>query len=1006
MNSSEHTDHRHDHEKGVLGPISRRSFLAASGFSLAGLLAAGCERPPVQKAIPHLDQPEGATPGVADWYASVCEGCSAGCGTLVKVRDGRPIKIEGLPSHPISHGGLCAIGQALPIGLYDSRRPRAPRLSGAASSWQAVDARVISELDAIRARGGRMVMLTGTVTSPSLQRAIDGFLARFAEGRHIVLESRSHAALLDAHADMFGIRTIPRYQFDHADVVASFEADLLGTWISPVEYTKGCTAARTPDADPPRMSHLAQIESVLSITGGRADARLCAAPHDVHAALRALHAAIAGRAGHTVSAPVLASDARRFIDTLADRLWNARGGALVVCGRNDPDMQHATCAINALLGAVGTTLHLDAPSRQAMAGDADRAWLVDALRARRIDALVVHNCNPVHTLAEGREVAGLLKGIPLVVSLSTDDDETTACAGVHCPDHHPLEHWSDAEAVHGVYAVAQPAIMPLGRTRSVLETLSAWSGAPVDARSFVQETCRMHVHPHAGNGQSFDTFWEQLLAAGFVSYAPAPPSRTAARIDPATWSPKTAPRAAARTGDAFDLVLIDTVAMREARHAHNPWLHELPDPVTKITWDNVALLAPATARTLGVADGDIVRISRSNAGEATVEVPALVLPGMAERVVAVALGYGRRGTDRFADVGPRWFESRPTVARGATVGSNAAPLTMWHEGYVSYVVPVAVARTGRRSDLGRTQEQTALTAPADRGHLVHETTLAALLSGAAASHDTAGTAHAQPPARRDMAPGPPPEQPSMWPERDTSRGHRWAMAIDLTACTGCSACVVACQVENNIPVVGRDEVRRNREMHWIRIDRYIDGEGSAARMSMMPMMCQQCGNAPCETVCPVLATVHSEEGLNQQVYNRCVGTRYCANNCPYKMRRFNWFDYAHADVMANLVLNPDVTVRERGVMEKCTFCVQRIEAGKIDATRRGTALADGDIRTACEQSCPADAIVFGDINDATGRVAAHAARPRSWRVLEELNVRPSVHYAALVRNSNEEPSHE
>jgi Fe-S-cluster-containing dehydrogenase component len=682
----------------------------------------------------------------------------------------------------------------------------------------------------------------------------------------------------------------------------------------------------------------------------------------------------------------------------------------VLCGRNDREMQRTACTINILLGNIGTTVDLAHPSRETAARDDDRAWLLAQLRDRTIDALFIHNTNPVHTLAGADDIRASLRTLPLVVALSQDADETAAVAHIHCPDHHPLEHWSDAEAVHGLYGVAQPMIHPLGDTRSVLVSLAEWSGAPADERTLVRETCRTRVHARTAGAGDFDRFWDALVARGFIEYAAAPVAAARPRLDASVWRP-VAP-ASPVAADALDLVLIDTVAMREPRHAHNPWLHELPDPVTKITWENVALVAPATAARLGLSDGDVVRIRRAG-GAVPVEAPVLALPGMAAQVVALALGYGRAGTDRFADVGPRWLEARPTVDRGATVGSNAAPLAPLQEGHVAYVGSVSLARTGARRDLGRTQEQTALTEPADRGHLVRETSLAALLAGgasAAGAHGAHAPAHAAPATTADttVAHGaghaPPADPPSMWPEPDRSKGHRWAMAIDLTACTGCSACVVACQVENNIPVVGRDEVRRNREMHWLRIDRYIDGEESAARMSMMPMLCQQCAHAPCETVCPVLATVHSEEGLNQQVYNRCVGTRYCANNCPYKMRRFNWFDYAHADVLANLVLNPDVTVRERGVMEKCTFCVQRIEQGKIAASRRGTPMADGEINTACAQSCPADAIVFGDINDPHSRVAARAASARSWRALEELNVRPSVHYATLVRNTEGDPA--
>jgi molybdopterin-containing oxidoreductase family iron-sulfur binding subunit len=434
--------------------------------------------------------------------------------------------------------------------------------------------------------------------------------------------------------------------------------------------------------------------------------------------------------------------------------------------------------------------------------------------------------------------------------------------------------------------------------------------------------------------------------------------------------------------------------MLDGRHAHNAWLHELPDPVTKVTWDNYACLSPAAAARLGIEDGDLVRIELGKGASAkSLELPALIQPGQHDSVVAVALGYGRVDTERFARIGPRWVFGRTSVGADGRVGGNAAPLALLADGLIRFERSSArIVRTGEKHELASTQEHHSLSAPqnvaprrAELRPIVQETTLAALVSGieehtAKLGHDT---------------------HPDLWPDDHPPTGHRWAMAIDLSACTGCSACVVACQAENNIPVVGKDEVRRKREMHWLRVDRYYADHGGGVDVAFQPMMCQHCDTAPCETVCPVLATVHSEEGLNQQIYNRCVGTRYCANNCPYKVRRFNWFDYPREDRLQNLVLNPDVTVRSRGVMEKCTFCVQRIQEAKIEARRKGERLADGAIRTACEQSCPAGAIIFGDLNDPGSRIAKLAASGRAYRVLEEFNFRPAVHYLKLVRNRQE-----
>jgi molybdopterin-containing oxidoreductase family iron-sulfur binding subunit len=443
-------------------------------------------------------------------------------------------------------------------------------------------------------------------------------------------------------------------------------------------------------------------------------------------------------------------------------------------------------------------------------------------------------------------------------------------------------------------------------------------------------------------------------------------------------------------GDALALILYPKAGILDGRGALNPWLQELPDPITKVTWDNYACLSPSRAGALGVGEGDVVRVEAADGGGGAVELPVCLQPGQHDEVVAIALGYGRAGTERFATVGPRWIDARPTVGDDGRVGRSAAPLARLAGGERRDAgVPVRVAPTGTRRPLAATQSHHRITVPPHlaptgglRRPIVQEATLAAY------KQDPSAGSHGHGEAAEDL-----------WPKDHEATGSRWRMVIDLTACTGCSACVIACQAENNVPVVGRDEVLRHREMHWMRIDRYYaDRPDGGVDVIQQPMLCQHCENASCEVVCPVLATVHSDEGLNQQIYNRCVGTRYCANNCAYKVRRFNWFDYPREDRLQNLVLNPDVTVRSRGVMEKCSFCVQRLQDAKAEARRRGVPLEDGAARTACEQSCPAQAITFGDARDPDSRVAALLHDPRHFRVLEEINVRPSVGYLTLVRN--------
>ena len=888
-----------DDEDDGRNDVDRRDFLKLAGFSLAAVGVTACSRPVVDKAIPYLTAPEEIVPGRAYYMASTCHGCPARCGILVKCRDGRPIKIEGNPDHPLSRGGVCAVGQAMVLGLYDSHRLGGPLLLGKQATWNAVDALVAQKLaDAKRVR-----VVSSTLASPTTKRVIDEFLSRFEDGKYVVYDAMSCSAIADAHEQTHGMRTLPHYRFDKADVVVSIDADFLGTWISPVEFTKQRSAHRAWHA---------QLEPRMSVTGSNADQRLRIDPRDIGAILS--HLAGVG------------SYKPQILDRLVARLQSAKGRSLVVCGSNRIEDQLLVNHINESLGNYGATIDIEAPSNQRQGSDAP-------IDFAGVDAVFVLACNPVYDLPNGDAIGKLLASVPLVVTFASHPDETSKFAHAICPDHHPLESWNDSEPVAGVYAVTQPAIAPLRNTRSAIESFAAWSGKPAKAYDLIKNAFK-------GN-------WDQTLNDGFDAgpalSRPRPPERRPHIPSPVTRHPS----------PGYALVLYPTVAMLDGRHAHNAWLHELPDPISKVTWDNYACLSPDTAKKLGVSDGDVVRVN-------DVELPAFIQPGQHDNVVAIAIGYGRIGTDRFAKIGPKWLLGRTYLHPGESVGKRVVQLP----------ATVKLAKTGRRVDLASTQ--------------LHNTMEGRPLTQPATSHQQPAT--------------------SLWPAKQVGE-HKWALAIDLAKCTGCSACVIACQAENNVPVVGKDEVVREREMHWIRIDRYYAGEGDDVEAVHQPMMCAHCGNAPCESVCPVLATVHSSDGLNQQVYNRCVGTRYCANNCPYKVRRFNWFDYPHDDRLANLVLNPDVAVRSRGVMEKCSMCAQRIEEARIEARQKGIRIPDGAIRMACEQSCPADAIVFGDLNDPKSAIGKARRDPRHFRLLEELNVDPAVGYLARQQpvTSNQEP---
>jgi molybdopterin-containing oxidoreductase family iron-sulfur binding subunit len=942
---------------------SRRDFLSLMGFTLGAAGVSAC-RAPVQNAIPMPTAAE-AVPGVSSWYATTCGGCSSACSLLVKQRDGRPIKIEGNAQSALFGGGVCATGQATVLSLYDDGRLPGPRWQGRPARWSEIDERVATHLAEAERDRRPVVLLSGTITSPSTRALVAEFGARFPGFRHVTYDAVSASALRVANGQCFGKAVVPHYRFDRAKVIVGLEADFLGTWLSPVEFSRAYREGR--GAEEARSLHV-QCESGLSVTGSNADLRVAVPPSALGAVASALLGRIASRAGASEVAPSHDPIDPRTLDRVADALWSHRGQSLVVSARNDVALQTVVNALNAALGNIGKTIELSRPSLQRQGDDPAVAALIDDLASGAVHTLILYGVNPAYDHPQRARFLEGLARVALSISFADRADETGAHVHALCPDHHFLEAWGDAEPVESHLGLAQPTIAPLRDTRAAQESLLRWMGQPSDYYAYLRAFWRRRIFPRTGEQVSFDEFWDRSLQQGVVDL-PRAPREEAAKIGigctaPARKLAEANLRTRAGAGGSYELHLCESVPLRDGRHANNPWLQELPDPITKVTWGNCAAVSPQLARHLEVKEGDVLSIK---SGSAEIALPVFIQPGQDGRTVSVALGYGRDKAGR--------------VASG--VGANAFPLMPLVGGFRADFVPgVTLRKTGRHVALATTQSHFSM----EGRPIVLETTPHELRLSAERSREA------------------PEALPTLWADRPHGE-HRWGMAIDLDACTGCSACVVACQAENNVPVVGKDQVQRTRIMHWIRIDRYYHGDEEDPRTVHQPMMCQHCGHAPCETVCPVLATSTSSEGLNQQVYNRCIGTRYCANNCPYKVRRFNWYEYANdpdfdfhmKSPLGRMVLNPDVTVRSRGVMEKCTLCVQRIQLGKNLALQGKRSIADGDIQTACQQTCPSQAIVFGDLMDPASRVSRLLAGPRAYRVLDELGTRPNVGYLKKVR---------
>ncbi|MGI4727300.1 MAG: TAT-variant-translocated molybdopterin oxidoreductase [Janthinobacterium lividum] len=963
----------------------RRDFLKALGFGVGAVTLAACQKVPVHKSIPYLIKPEEVTPGVANYYTSSYNGQAI----LVKTREGRPIKVEGNPDDLIGKGSLDAQAQASVLDLYDATRLQNPMLNGDESSWDAIDKFVTGQLNAIGARGKKIRIVASTVHSPSTKEVIASFTTKFPSTKLINYDAISYTGIIQANQNSFGKAVLPHYHFEKADVIVSFSADFLGTWISPVEFMGQWVSNRNNKSlQNKKMSRHVQFEAGMSMTGTNADTRIPVKPSEEGLALINLYNALSGTT-LPGSKALNSKSADTAITLVAKELLAAKGRALVVCGSNDVAIQVLVNAINSLLGSYGTTIDLDNPSYQYAGNDAEFVEFINEMKRGEVDAVFFMDANPVYDYFNSKDFKEALSKVRLKVSFADRSDETARLCQVIAPNSHYLESWGDDNIFAGYYTLVQPTINPVYNTRQTEQSFLVWGDNPVkDYYAFVKNNWETKLLPAAGlTGQ---LGWEALLQKGLIKTADAPATINTFSRDLNVIVQNIVNRSnqlMVKGGNDVELQVYQTINLGNGKKANNPWLQELPDTVSKVTWDNFVAVAPKYAEKLGIKEGDILKITSDNH---TIELPVLLQPGQAQQTVSIALGYGRTSSGKV----------------GTGVGKNAFPFHVFKNGTFQSAVTANITTTGDTYVLAQTQTHHSY----EGRNIIRETSFNKYLKDPSSANGRHEAEH---------------KTYSLWNEYDRPQ-YNWVMAIDLNACTGCGACVVACSAENNVPVVGRDEVRRRREMHWIRIDRYYsfqEGNESVTEekeinkledldhvsVVYQPMLCQHCDHAPCETVCPVLATVHSSEGLNHMAYNRCVGTRYCANNCPYKVRRFNWFNYWNDSRFDNylnnehvqLVLNPDVTTRFRGVMEKCSMCVQRIQAGKLKAKIDQRSVKDGDIKVACQQTCPTNAIIFGNVNDPNAEVTKALQSERTYYVLEELNVQPGIGYQVKVRNVNE-----
>lgn len=1002
-------------EKLAEASSGRRDFLKFLGFSVAAATLVACEAP-VTKAVPYVIKPEDVTPGLATWYASTYYDGISYASILVKTREARPIFIKGNADFGFTKGGTNPQIIASVLGLYDGERLNGVRKKGSDENI------AVSEADkaivAALSKAKDVVVLTPTVISPSIKAALDSFALKYSvNGQSAVkivqYDAISYSSIRQANTLNFGEGRIPSYDFSKAKAIVSVGADFLSTWLLANEYAVQYGTTRNPDSA--WMSKHFQFESIMSITGSNADHRAQIKPSEYAAVLNYI---LKGLGGNGSASPSLSKEVIATADAAIKALKKAKGESLVVCGSNDLGEQLLVNAINQQLGSYGITIDLNNDVKLFQGNDEEvNALFSRIMSGKAPDVLINLGTNPVYNSPSGEALKKGMERIGLVVSTSRYADETSSISSFIVPDHHLLEGWNDYQPKADHYSIAQPTIRPLGDTYSVLESLLVWTGT---AKRGGKDSSVAYDTISAGREDFAKLVHNSCEAVAVTPFQPTFSGRSV--------------KSQVKSGD-WEVLLYQKTGIRDGSMSSNPWLQELPDPVSKVTWDNYITMNPRQMESMGFAttfdQEHGLNLASVEVNGSTLTLPVYPQPGQAPNTIGIALGYGR-GANGEA-IGRAAFQTKEyggfdldEKGNKKTIGLNAFSCVSNSGGQILYSAPVKLQKVDGEYLIAATQIHHTVMG---RESIVRETVLGEYLTKDKEAYNPAHKLQRlNEHGHHEEAPI---EEFDLWNAHPVEKvGHRWGMTIDLSSCIGCGSCLVACQAENNVPVVGKDEVRRGREMHWLRLDRYYasdvevavgekkeDGTFSYSDAEIpsdnpsvvhMPLMCHHCNHAPCETVCPVAATTHSNEGLNQMTYNRCIGTRYCANNCPYKVRRFNWFNYPSykkftevnpaQDDLGRMVLNPDVTVRTRGVMEKCSFCVQRIQSVKLDAKKEARTVQDGDLKTACSEACPTQAITVGDWNDNSSNIYKSSKDKRAYQALEEVGVKPNIWYKVKVRN--------